>query len=452
MLRGDISEILFSSIKENDSHRASKLLQIERWCYANWRLHAGYGEIRNKFLAQVLSDGECWEEVGGLHEVKLNRQKVGEKLIVLGSDSTPNPFGTARYKIACQCCLEQDIVKMFSDHMQERNVINEDSLKKLVSNLSHGDPLQAFWSHVVGNYALSNNFDCTVDWKQVEAVESFWNKAKSGDYSKLNLKGRHLYEYGLDCAIGWKKVEAVEFFWNKIEALPESEMSKEKKDEILMKNAAYTAGGNFRVYPDVFEFCLGKISPDRYPELLKRDLEKNGHYGSLNRMKDMHNFDKFQKLFDYLEFTKVEEDDYYLWLKFMIEDCREYYLNKSISVFKYMWGKEGFDNHRTFTLNKEMLDDSVFQGRFLVYLVEKNYMEPVWAILDKANTNQIKEFMDSKKHHISGILATRGDSDLLSKFSAHGKSADEGLCQKPDPSGNLIEAKVEETHGQSRIE
>jgi hypothetical protein len=87
----------------------------------------------------------------------------------------------------------------------------------------------------------------------------------------LDLRG-HPYEYGLYCALERRKVEAVEFFWNKIKSLPENEMSVQKKVEIFMKNAVYTAGPGFRVYADIFEFFLDQIHPGRYAELLKRDL------------------------------------------------------------------------------------------------------------------------------------------------------------------------------------
>jgi hypothetical protein len=36
ILREDISEVLFCLFKDDDPYRASKLLQIERWCYAHW--------------------------------------------------------------------------------------------------------------------------------------------------------------------------------------------------------------------------------------------------------------------------------------------------------------------------------------------------------------------------------------------------------------------------------
>ncbi|WP_339045138.1 hypothetical protein [Candidatus Mesenet endosymbiont of Agriotes lineatus] len=426
MDRGDIAEVLFSCIREDDPYRASKLLQIERWCYVNWHLHQRGGKKQHNFIAQVLSDEECWEKVNNLHGVKLNRQMVGKKLI-LPPDSD-NPFTDAkRYKIACECCLEEDVRALFEERKEELSAQGKSSLleyKHLIGCFGEG-ALGEFWSHFVGGYV-----------------------------SKLNLKGRHIYEYGLDCAINCRQVQAVEFFWNKIKSLPEDELSAQKKDEILMKNAVYSAGPNFRIYPDIFEFFLNQIDPDRYPELLKRDLEKNGHYGSLNKMKDMPNFDKFQELFDYLKPSNITEDDYCLWLKFMIKDCPEHYLDRGVKVFMHMWRKEGFDNHCTFTLDEEMIDDSVFQGKFLAHLVEKGFMEPVWAMLDKANFRQIKEFMSSEKANYIRSILEQGDNESLNKFLAYyGKSADKGLDKKnkPGPGGDLAEVEVRKTHGKSNV-
>lgn len=426
MDREDIAEVLFSSIKEDDPYRASKLLQIERWCYAHWKIHAGYCDIRNNFLAQVLSDKECWKKIDGLHGVKLDRQMVGKKLIAPGSDSNPNPFGTARYKIACECCLEDEIRAIFEERKEELSAQGRSSLLEynhLVKCCGEG-PLAQFWSHFISGYL-----------------------------DKLDLRGRHPYEYGLDCAVDRQQVEAVEFFWNKIKSLPENEMSAKKKDRILMKNAAYTAGPSFRIYPDIFEFFLSQVSPNRYPELLKRDLEKNTEYASLYRMIEMFNFDQFQKLFDFLKPCNVPEDDYYLWLKLMVKECPEHYLGAGVEVFMHMWKKEGFDNHRTSTLNEEMTNDSVFQGRFLVPLIEKGFMEPVWAMLNGANSRQIKEFMYSEKAHYIRSILEQGDNESLNKFLAYGKSADKGLDKKnkPGPSGDLDEVEVRKIHGKSNV-
>lgn len=59
MLRSDIPEVLFSCIREDDPYRASKLFQIERWCYANWRLHQKSGQQGRNSLAQVLTSEVC---------------------------------------------------------------------------------------------------------------------------------------------------------------------------------------------------------------------------------------------------------------------------------------------------------------------------------------------------------------------------------------------------------
>lgn len=125
-------------------------------------------------------------------------------------------------------------------------------------------------------------------------LAQFWSHFV-GDYiSKLNLDGCHLYEYGLKCAMNLKKVEAVEFFWNKIKSLPENEIDTQKKDEIFMKTAVYAAGRRCNSYPEIFEFCFSQTSPDKYPELLKRDLAKNGFYGSLNMLQGALRFDQFR--------------------------------------------------------------------------------------------------------------------------------------------------------------
>ncbi|WP_265029754.1 hypothetical protein [Wolbachia endosymbiont (group A) of Philonthus cognatus] len=426
MLRQDISEVLFSSIKEDDPYRSSKLLQIERWCYAHWKIHEGYGHIRNNFLAQVLSSEDCWEKVNNLHGVKLNRQMVGKKLIAPGSDSNPNPFGTDRYKIACRCCLEEDIIKMFENRKQERNVENEDSLKRLVSNLSYGDPLKTFWSHLIGGYI-----------------------------SKLNLKGRHPYEYGLDCAVDRKQAEAVEFFWNKIKSLPEDELSAQKKDEIFMKNAVYTAGGNFGVCSDIFEFFFDQINPDRYPELLRRDLEKNGCYGSLNRMKEMLSFDKYQELFDCLKPSDISEDYYNARLDSIeIQKYSGRYADAAEKLFLHIWTKEGFDSHRALVIDEEVMDSSSYLHRkLLVPWVERGCMKPVWAVLDKLDSNQIKEFMTYKQADYIRSILEQVDNNSLNKFLSYGKSINKNPNQKsiPGPSGDLAEVEVRKTHSQSHI-
>lgn len=282
----------------------------------------------------------------------------------------------------------------------------------------------------------------------------FWSHFISGYISELDLEGQHPYVFGLHRAAissNRRRVEAVEFFWNKVQSLPENELSAREKDEVFMKIAVHAAGDSG--YPDVFEFCLSQINSDKYSELLKRDLEKNGHYGSLNRMIDMLSFDKFQKLFDYLEPGNISENRYHTRLySIEIQNYSGHYADAAKELFLHIWTKEGFDNHRAFTLDEEMMNDSVFQGRLSVPLVEKGFMEPVWAMLDKANSRQIEEFMSSEKANYIRSILEQGDHVLLNKFLAYGKSADKELDQKniPGPSGDLTEVEVRKTHSQSK--
>ncbi|QGT16279.1 hypothetical protein E0495_03300 [Wolbachia pipientis] len=424
----DLTKAAFSIIKDDDPYKEYKQLQIKNW-------GRGYLEIINTgnlpFFLDILSDEECWEKTDMIYGVKLNRRAVAKKMIEPKSwNGISNPLDDFDcYQVACWCCLEEDVISLFKHFKQEDKIKDgdSDSLKKLVKSVSGSwctDAMMELWSHLVG--------ECISD---------------------LDLKGQHPYVFGLHRAAidsNRRRVEAVEFFWNKIKSLPESELSAREKDEVFMKIAVHTARDSG--YPDVFEFCLSQINPGKYPELLKRDLEKNGYYGSLNIMNDMLSFDKFQELFDCLKPSDVKEDDYRLWVNFMTRDCPECYLDKGVNVFMHMWTKRGFDDHCVLILEKEMMNDSFFQGRFLVPLIEKDYMEPVWEILDKANPNQIKEFMDSKKDHIRSILLAKGDSNSLNRFLAYGKSVDKGLDQqiRPDPSGELTEVEVRKTHGQSR--
>ncbi|UXX40634.1 MULTISPECIES: hypothetical protein [unclassified Wolbachia] len=396
MLRSDIPKVLFSSIKEDDPYRASKLFQIERWCYANWDLHKRGGKKRHNFLSQVLSNEDCWKKVDNLHKVKLDRQVIGKKLIMPGS-----PFSNPSYEIACRCCLEEDIIALFEERKKRLSAQGKSSLLEyghLVKSLT-SDLLTGFWSHFVSGYI-----------------------------SKLNLDGRHPYEYGLKCAIDLKQAEAVEFFWNKIKSLPEDEMGSQKKDEIFMKTAVYAAGSRCNSYPEIFEFCFSQINPDKYTELLKRDLAENGYYGSLNTLQGALRFDQFQALFDYLKPSNVSEDKYLVWLHYIKTENSSYYAGEGAKLFMHMWRKEGFDSHRTYVLKEEVSNRSCFLvTSLLVPWVNQSYMEPVWAILDKANPDQIKEFMDSRQaEYIRSVLEKR-DIDSLNKFLSYGKSTAEEL-------------------------
>ncbi|WP_264374245.1 hypothetical protein [Wolbachia endosymbiont (group A) of Sphecodes ephippius] len=418
MLRSDIPQVLFSCIKEDDPYRASKVFQIERWCYANWDLHERSGQRRHNFLAQILSSEDCWKKVGGLHGVKLDRQMVGKKLIM--PPDSDNPFSTKRYDIACRCCLEEDIIALFEERKKRLSAQGESSLLE--------------YHHLVRCFGVG-------------LLGQFWSHFVSGHISKLNLNGRHPYEYGLKCAMDLKQAEAVEFFWNKIKSLPEDELSTQQKDEVFMKTAVRAAGSRCNSYPEIFEFCFSQISPDKYPELLKRDLAENRYYGSLSALRGMRCFGHVQTLFDCLKPSDISEDDYHLWLKCIeIEDCSVHHADAGMKLFMHMWMKEGFDNHRAFVMSKEVMDKSpYFHTSLLIPLVKKDYMEPVWAVLDKASPDQIKEFMNYKQaNHIRSILKERGDEGSLDKFLSYGKSV---VRELESLSTDLTEVKLNKVHG-----
>lgn len=77
-------------------------------------------------------------------------------------------------------------------------------------------------------------------------------------------------------------------------------MSAQQKNEIFIKGAAVCAAG-CGSYPEIFEFCFSQISPDKYPDLLKRDLAENRYYGSLSTIQKAPCFDQFQKLYECLK-------------------------------------------------------------------------------------------------------------------------------------------------------
>ncbi|CAN2144536.1 hypothetical protein WSPTPLR_06950 [Wolbachia pipientis] len=418
----ELSKAVLSTIKDDDPYKESKQLQLKNWCGAFLPLFGTWGETKLPFFLDVLSSEGCWGKTDTIHGIKLNRRVVAKKMIEPQSwKGTSNPLEDFYlYQIACWCCLEEDIISLF-EHFKQKHKVKDgdpDLLKKLVKRIS-------------GSW-------CT------DAMMQFWSHFVSGYISELDLKGQHPYVFGLHRAAissNRRRVEAVEFFWNKIKSLPESELSAREKDEVFMKIAVHAAHDNG--YPDVFEFCLSKISPDKYPELLKRDLEKNGCYGSLNRIKNTLSFDKYQQLFDCLKQSEISGDYYNARLcSIKIQEYSGCYLDAAKKLFLHIWTKEGFDSHRAFVISEEVMDSSpCFHTNLLIPWVKKGIMEPVWAVLDKLDSNQIKEFMTYKQaDYIRSILEQR-DHDLLNRFLDYGKSIEKNLAQD-SVSANLAEVKL----------
>ncbi|OAM06474.1 MAG: hypothetical protein TV41_04045 [Wolbachia endosymbiont of Dactylopius coccus] len=429
----ELRKAVLSIIKDDDPYKESKQLQLKNWCGAFLEIFDSWGEKKLPFFLDILSNEEFWEKTDTIHGIKLNRRIVAKRMIEpKSSKGISNPLDDFdRYQVACWCCLEEDIISLF-EHFKREDEINEvdsDALKKLVKSVSgswYTDTMMQFWSHFISGYI-----------------------------SELDLKGQHPYVFGLHRAAissDRRRVEAVEFFWDKVQSLPESELSSQEKDEAFMRIAVHAAHDNG--YPDVFEFCLSQISPDKYPELLKRDLEKNRYYGSLGRMLEMFNFDQFQRLFDCLEISDVQVGHYCTWLRCIkIESCSGQYLNAGVKLLMHMLMKDRFDSHRTLALNGEMMNNATYRGSLLVPLVEKGCMEQVWAILDKANSKQVKEFMSSKQAGYIRSLLEQGDNASLSKFLSYGSSVGVDLNQKsiPGPNGDLSEVKLSKMHDKSNI-
>ncbi|VVC27610.1 Hypothetical protein CINCED_3A015839, partial [Cinara cedri] len=152
-----------------------------------------------------------------------------------------------------------------------------------------------------------------------------------------------------------------EFFLDKLELERYPEFLKRD----LEKNGHYgslNSMKNMRSF-DKFQRLFDCLSPklERYPEFLKRDLEKNGHYGSLNQMNDMLNFDKFQRLFDCLSPSDLSQSSYYVRLKSIeIQNYSGNYVDAAKKLFIHIWTKEGFDSHRAYVIEEEVMESSSY--------------------------------------------------------------------------------------------
>lgn len=222
----DMSELkaaVFSVIGENDPYKVSRELHLKNWCMAFLTLFDLDGQKRLPFILDVLLDEECWEKTDTIHRIKLNRRTTARKIVQSESPTgIENPLDhLERYKMACWCCLEDDIVTLFDyfrlhSHMKAKN---KTELRRLVMFLNRdylSDPLTEYWSHIKGDLL-----------------------------SQLESSSKHLYEQGLDHSLGMYigYIEGIEFFYDKIKALPEEEMCAEKKHEIFMNAAVRAAVG-----------------------------------------------------------------------------------------------------------------------------------------------------------------------------------------------------------------
>lgn len=275
MLYKDIEEKLLSLVKENDPYNVSRKFHIKNWIRLYWVFLETGGKKGLSFISNILADKSCWEEKETLRKINLNRYKVAEKLLELSIDDEKNPFDSFdRYRIACWCCLENNIFLLFNELRKEIDVSG--SVDKLINRLDHGD-LMIFWSHSI-----------------------------NGLQEHLTQGRCHSYIYGFKCAIAEKQIEALEYFWGKIQSIG---LSSEQKEELLFQVALYKSV-NGVANANMVDFCLNHLNPSRYKELLKQDLFKNGYYSVLHILKTENFFESEAVLVNFLEPNRMAKEKY----------------------------------------------------------------------------------------------------------------------------------------------
>lgn len=275
MLYKDIEEKLLSIVKENDPYNVSRKFHIKNWIHLYWVFLERGGKKGLGFISNILADKSCWEEKKTLRKINLNRYKVAKKMIELSIDNEKNPFDSFdRYRIACWCCLENDIFHIFNELRKEIDA--NDSVGKLINRLDHGD-LMIFWSHSINGL------------------------------QELLTQGRcHSYIYGFKCAIAEKQIEALEYFWSKIQSIV---LSPEEKEELLFQAALYKSV-NGVANANMVDFCLRHLNPSRYKELLKQDFYRNGYYSILNILKTENFLESEKVLINFLEPDRLTREKY----------------------------------------------------------------------------------------------------------------------------------------------
>lgn len=366
----DVKRGFLSSVKEDDPHKSSKKLQIERWGRLWWSiLHIG-GRKHLEFVVQVLSDETCWDITNDLYGIKLNVKKIGAKLASVETTYTgqKNPLDRSeRYRIACWCCFEEEIKFLFDKDTQNRG--GADSEKDLIGfvKIHNNGPLMIFWTHYINGYL-----------------------------DKINHKNKNAYVFGFECAMAEKHVEALEFFWGKIQS--DITIPLKQKEELLISTALYYSL-NGKASADMIEFCLRHLEPSQYSELLKKDFQKNNAYLTLSQLRLEHCIENAKELFSYLSPEDISSSQYTVMMfgamKSTISLPDDYFVSSSNDLIIFMLNRPGFEEHKQYFLN-DLRDDKCSPCRqLMIELIHMNRAEAVWDILNSANPEQIKLIMKS---------------------------------------------------------
>ncbi|WP_341794720.1 hypothetical protein [Rickettsia endosymbiont of Rhinocyllus conicus] len=371
-MRSDqVKEGLVASVNPNDPYKGSKQLQIEHWChlYGAPLLKTSFPDELD-FIAQVINDDACWEKVDSLEQVKLNRNEVGRRLLAEKTpDGKENPFDNfQKYRVACWCCFEDDIRKLFDEAQSDRAW--PASIESILdSTYSRAGGLVSFWSHFITGY-----------------TDKFKNK--------LKLAGDNLDMHGYECAMMGKHVQALEFFWNKLQPI----LSAEKKEELLINTAIYYELFSGRANVDMIDFCLHRLDVGKYPELLKRDIEKNGHHFIFTELVGDYYFDRAQKLFTYLKPEDLPNDQYSTLVSISLTEISSApdssFVKAGYDMLSVMWNMPGFEEHKQKFLH-ELSYSFVAAGSIVKLITADKYSEILSEIVGSLNLEQVQNL---KKH------------------------------------------------------
>ncbi len=322
-------EGLLSAICEDDPNKVTKQLQIRQWIdlYGRYLLHCNPRD-KLDFIAQVISDNDCWKEVDKLERVKLDRYEVGRKLLASTTpDGKDNPFDhLQQYEIACCCCFEDKIRELWAE-AQSNLACNIPILIQLDSTYNGLGPLVTYWTHYITGYM----------YKLKEEFKLL------GDNNDL---------HGFQCAVDGKHAEALEYFWNKLQP----ELSQEEKDDLLMYTATFHEFG-VQANSDMVDFAMNHLEGSKYHELLKRNFHKNGYGSILYRLIDSYLFDRVESLLVYLSSDLVDQDHYFTLMYSMFNAILEVpgdsiFIDAGYSVINIMWNIDEFQKHKLMYLQK----------------------------------------------------------------------------------------------------
>lgn len=368
-----IEQGLISSISEDDPHKVSKQLQIKQWTHLYGQELLSFSLQRNvNSVAQVLSNHDCWEAVDSLEGVKLNRYEVGKQLL---ASKTPNgednPFNNMqKYKIACWCCFEDKIRELW-DEAQSQFVREKPIVRQLDSTYAGHGPLVTYWTHYITGYM---------------------DKFKA----KLKLTGDNNDLHGFESAVRGKHAEALEYFWDKLAPV----LSREEKDDLLIYTAIYNEVFVGRANSDMVVFAMDHLDASKYHELLKKDIEHNGHYSTLSTLRQSYLFDRAEHLFKCLNPENISHDDYYIAMYATLDSIvslpnDQNFINIGYKTLDTMWHMDGFEEHKQFFVKK--LSCGASAGSEIAQLVKADRTSDVLSeIVGALNLEQVQIFQKSK--------------------------------------------------------